>query len=642
MKSKVKIIINKFFSLFATKKNKKIISKLNKYEYVSFDVFDTLIKRNVNEEKDIFKIVEKKYDEIYNTKSNFYKNRIEAETLSRNIKKGNEITLEDIYSNIIYEKDVSDELKTMEIKTELEYCVRNSDFYEIYNYCVENKKHIFIISDMYLSKTIIEEILKKNGYKIFDDIFVSSEYNLKKSNGKIFDFILNEKNILSKKITHIGDNPIADYIMPKLKGINAILIKHKIKNNQFYGNKLCYSDLTYNIMMSSINNLNGISERYIENQGICILTPLLYSFCLGLHNYLKKNKIEKIFFLARDAKVIFDVYLKMYPEDTNISYYINISRKSVTFASFSNNITLEEFELVADSIIKRKKVYEIINILELDIEKYKDELMINCIDVNSEYEKLNIKYKKIFWNIVKNDFQKFCDQQRKLFKKFLILNNFMGNICIVDIGWKGTIQNKIDAFCKNNNISTKVYGYYMGIYKRTKNKEGFIYNGNEKNKYMIYSSVGFFELLFLNNEGTTLYYQQYDETVVPVKGKYEQEKGIIESIKYIQENAIKIIDNVYKLNLNLNSDNSFYNYKKIAVSPNLLFVKKIKNLKFNDGETYYLIDNKSLFYYFTHLHKFKNDVMNSYYKIGFLKNLIKINLPFNWILEKLYKKVKGE
>ena len=56
------------------------MKEINKYKYISFDIFDTLIKRNVEKPEDIFKIVEKKlqienfYESIFKEKkirSNF-------------------------------------------------------------------------------------------------------------------------------------------------------------------------------------------------------------------------------------------------------------------------------------------------------------------------------------------------------------------------------------------------------------------------------------------------------------------------------------------------------------------------------------------------------------------------------------------
>lgn len=51
---------------------------LKKYNYISFDVFDTLIERDVPDPKDIFSIIEKTTDE-----TDFRNKRIKAEKIAR-------------------------------------------------------------------------------------------------------------------------------------------------------------------------------------------------------------------------------------------------------------------------------------------------------------------------------------------------------------------------------------------------------------------------------------------------------------------------------------------------------------------------------------------------------------------------------
>lgn len=67
-----------------------IIKRISKKEYVSFDIFDTLIKRDVKKPTDIFSIIEHNY-KIYD----FYKRRIEAEKIARKGKV--DTTIDEIY-----------------------------------------------------------------------------------------------------------------------------------------------------------------------------------------------------------------------------------------------------------------------------------------------------------------------------------------------------------------------------------------------------------------------------------------------------------------------------------------------------------------------------------------------------------------
>lgn len=228
MKNFIKKIIENLFYLFIAEKNdKKILKKIDKYKYVSFDIFDTLIKRSVGKPSDVFTLVEKNYNENNSEKiSNFMKNRINAEKKALRLSKCEEVTLDEIYSKInAYSMEQLRLLKQMEMNIEYDICKEKNLGKKLFDYCVENNKKIIITSDMYLSKEFIKKILNKNGYKDYNSIFISSSEKLTKRSGNIYRKILKKMKINSNEIIHIGDHPISDYINAKKNKINSILIE---------------------------------------------------------------------------------------------------------------------------------------------------------------------------------------------------------------------------------------------------------------------------------------------------------------------------------------------------------------------------------------------------------------------------------
>ena len=171
LKSKIKKQLEKY-----PKFNKDtIISLIDKYEYISFDIFDTLIKRDVESPSDVFEIVG-----IEKNDSNFASNRLEAEKEARSNSSTEEITIDEIYyalkKNNNYSQRQIDEYKQLEITIEEKICTKSIELYDIYEYCLKKKKKIIIVSNMYLSKTTIEKILNSNGIKEYEKLYVSSEY----------------------------------------------------------------------------------------------------------------------------------------------------------------------------------------------------------------------------------------------------------------------------------------------------------------------------------------------------------------------------------------------------------------------------------------------------------------------------------
>ena len=125
-------------------KIQKIYEKIKCYSYVSFDIFDTLVLRNVSCPEDVFSIVEYRMQKKYKN-NNFRKIRIAAESEARRNIDG-EITLDDIYLRMPYSDEQITAFKKCEIDTEITvshkletiicFCTVKTGFYiSIFHYC---------------------------------------------------------------------------------------------------------------------------------------------------------------------------------------------------------------------------------------------------------------------------------------------------------------------------------------------------------------------------------------------------------------------------------------------------------------------------------------------------------------------------
>ena len=147
------------------------IEELKKYKYVSFDIFKTLVFRNVSNDVDIFKIVEIEYNKNYDDKILDFKNlRINAEINAREKSKDEEITLDEIYDNLNIKN--KEKIKELEINIEKSFIVRNKEMFDIYQNCLKNNIKIIITSDMYLDRKTIEYILLQNGYDNYEKFLI--------------------------------------------------------------------------------------------------------------------------------------------------------------------------------------------------------------------------------------------------------------------------------------------------------------------------------------------------------------------------------------------------------------------------------------------------------------------------------------
>lgn len=209
-------------------RNTTLGSICTKYKYISFDIFDTLIKRKCKNPTEVFTLIEQEYNRMADVEiHDFKRQRLHAEKQARSKTANEEVTLDEIYQKLIkyYGINVSNRLKQLEIKVELEQSVAISSNVIVYNRCVDDTtKKVFITSDMYLPKEVIVEIFKCNGVKQPHRLYISCDRHKTKRSGGLFRLLLAENHIDKHFLLHIGDNPVSDYLKAKLNGIHSYLI----------------------------------------------------------------------------------------------------------------------------------------------------------------------------------------------------------------------------------------------------------------------------------------------------------------------------------------------------------------------------------------------------------------------------------
>lgn len=203
------------FNFLRTSSVSDIIKKIKTYECVSFDIFDTLLKRDIVRPTDIFDIVGATHHD-----PGFKNKRIKIESdLRKNLEK-EEITLQDIYDAMGQEYA---SYKENELRVEKKVLQLNHPLYEVYQYCKENHKRVLIISDMYLPSDFLQAILKK--FKIeYDACFISSDYGAQKVTGNLFKIAIQKCQLQPSQVIHIGDSVRGDFLGARKAGVASVLL----------------------------------------------------------------------------------------------------------------------------------------------------------------------------------------------------------------------------------------------------------------------------------------------------------------------------------------------------------------------------------------------------------------------------------
>ncbi len=205
--------------------NNSLYKKIEGYQNISFDMFDTIIERKVMLPTDIFAMVG---DSVLESGEEFRIKRIIAEQRARQKNNNHEVTLDQIYAELrpIYQNS-TELLKKTEVSLELDNCIPRKEIDEVYYRLLNNGNNIFIVTDMYLPRDIISKMLDKCCIKGYNDLLISNEEECGKSSGELFKIVLERHKILPGEIIHVGDDWKADYLGPRKVNINSIIIPRK-------------------------------------------------------------------------------------------------------------------------------------------------------------------------------------------------------------------------------------------------------------------------------------------------------------------------------------------------------------------------------------------------------------------------------
>lgn len=609
----------------------KIVNVLNKYEYVSFDIFDTLLVRNIESPNDIFKLVEleAKEQKLIDDSFDFYVSRTKAAEVA-NLEL-NEPTIDEIYSYLKLNNNQKDSLKKLEIEIENRYLQRNQFIYDIYVWCKENNEKVIAISDMYLPHGILQQILNNKNICV-DKIYVSCDYKTNKRNGELFRTVKDE--LKTNSIIHIGDSLKGDYIEPKKQGINSIQVVRNKYNNK---NKALAGSVVESVV------INNKSNNVYYDLGYSVLGPLLYGFTNWLHRNVNEQKAEIILFFSRDGKIIKDAYLRQF-NDIECEY-IHVSRRTLNVACLWMN---PEFENLKDNIVVTNlfSIKSFIKRIGLNPENYTKELLDYNLDVDYEYyenefwkdDKIRLFYEDIKIDVINNS---------KIQYDYLIkyLSPYIKkNIAIVDIGWRGSMQKRLmQIFSVSDQLKDIVmHGYYLGIETNQANMSGYLYQTQNQtdNKTAIDAGVGLFESLFLAREGTTLSYEEKEKKIVPILDSYEiKDKELINNLTLIHSAALEFIDKIISLKMprgmNITEKEVFKYFKRVVYMPTKQEIEKLGIIPFNDTKNTLLINKRKN--KIASLANIKKDYKNAPWKIGYLVSNISFRFPWN----KIYQKLKG-
>lgn len=419
----------------------------------------------------------------------------------------------------------------------------------------ELKRAPLFISDFYMESLFLERLMGRVGLGgKFIRGYSSCDLYINKRSGELFRHVMSDFGVSAKDLVHIGDNPISDVERPLSFGINAVhyVSKADEERNKWYTtafDQFCGGDLTghqrrmlalvkASVEVNSADFGTHKSQSALFEAG-CQIGLLAFGYCLNVMQDAITRKAREVVFLAREGilfKQLYDLIAAQDPFNTPVppSRLLFVSRRATFAASMRGYDNTELMRLW--TMYWRQSPIAFASSLNLDLSKASDAARRVGID---PHEVVAMPWSDVGFQSFMNDpeFKSYAvdhlARQRNMLLRYLSqeINANQDEVLIVDIGWRGTIQDNIAHV-----LDKPVRGHYLALFgylnpqSESSSKVAWLSDVNNPGNYSLPDQVAPIEMIFNGSGGSTIGYEQRDGRIEPIREVFEAEEAVVDGL----------------------------------------------------------------------------------------------------------------
>jgi HAD superfamily hydrolase (TIGR01549 family) len=343
---------------------------------------------------------------------------------------------------------------------------------------------LVLVSDFYLPEQQFHEMLSGCALdSFFSQVYVSSAQGKGNGSGRLYLKIAEDFQCTPQQMIMIGDNMHADINMARQYGIKTIHVQRPEQKWLYESFKKEKRDVLSD--PSVFYHDMKLQEGNFPEMGCS-----LWLFTHRLFQELHQKNVKDIFFLSKEGeflKKLFDLYqMKVFGQLQIRSHYLLASRKA-TFIASLRPLDQEDFLrlLLHYRDISIRDFLQSLNFENDIIEYLCRQLSADC---NQRFQ--DLRFRQEFTDLLglqafREEYEKRRQQQRSNFIRYLgsFGTNLSEGLHVVDVGWKGSIQDNIfHIFAGKVQLS----GYYIGSFNATERegnnqKKGILFDNYRKN-----------------------------------------------------------------------------------------------------------------------------------------------------------------
>jgi len=472
------------FDQYLSRKQERIHAMLEDptVRIVVFDIFDTLLTRPLLNPEHIKSIIAQQAGGEIGQK--YLQFRAKAEAHARQ-KAGRDINLDAIYSELaIMSKlapDAIARLRHLEETIEIDAVTPRPEAIALLQLAKNLGKRVLLASDMYLPKSTIKTMLSQHDITAWDHLYLSSDIGLRKDSGDLYRHLLAQEHTQPDAVIVIGDNEHSDIQIPGNIGTRYLHIMRPVelaraipRLGTIVEESLQQNDLNVQLTLGMIvrENFQPLFFPHFDPSdlvpatpraiGYTIAGPLALAFVQWLEKKAVVDKIQHLYFLAREGQILKMVYDQWTAHDTHAipSDYLVLSRRTVAVPMISSledifDIARVQFTSNTLSIFLQERYG--LTLSQQDYEEFSTHKLWPKNKLVS-VENQNIDHLTPLLETLETRILAQAQQEHPALMAYLhkIKLNTATSSAIVDIGYAATIQGRL-----NRLMDQQIHGYYL-------------------------------------------------------------------------------------------------------------------------------------------------------------------------------------
>ena len=426
---------------------------------------------------------------------------------------------------------MADGLAELELQFELRHTYPDPEF-SIFSQAYPAKKSLFL-SDFYMSAEQIKRLLQRHGLDtLVEDGISSCDVSLNKRSGKLFGYVHDQYGVKPQEHVHIGDNRHADVEMPKKMGIQAVhflpVAEHRKRQERaaFFHDRLAlFRYLAEEVWQGARDEAEGLQGEARSAYLLGIrAAPLLVGFILHVAERALLDNVERLYFFTREGELYLRLWRAIFPENRLAGLVLppadllEVSRISTFCASLREISTGELMRLW--NLYSTQSIFALLKTLGLDADAFAEVCHAHDLDLKADvvYPWQDDRVQALFKDPrFRGPVDAKIEDDRSRLLDYLNQHGWrpgLGRVGIVDIGWRGTIQDNL-AYLQPE---TRISGYYLGLQRflnpqpENCSKSAFGPDANKSTDYLnLLDAVSLIEMLCNSPNGSVTGYTRNAE-----------------------------------------------------------------------------------------------------------------------------------